>query len=174
MKNQKKTVTISAEAVELSHLRLNNPLNVVVGENTLIVVPERMTAIQAVNTIGALTEFASDLIDAVNAACGSCGDEMDEDGCPYEEIGCSGKCPYETVEGPGVFLSDEARRQMGIPLDAKLELYPDEGEGLVAAADYEHDITDVPDNLRALLAIAGVCLGRLDEKIMAEEIVYEA
>ena len=61
MKNQKELI-ISADAVELSHLPAGTPLTVSVGENTLVVTPGRMTAIQAVNTIGALTAFTTDLI----------------------------------------------------------------------------------------------------------------
>ena len=76
------------------------------------------------------------------------------------------------MTGPGVTLTDDARRDMGIPLDAKLELFPDEGEGLVRAADYEHDITDVPEGIRTMLVLNGVCLGRLDEVIMGEKEVW--
>ena len=171
MKNQKELI-ISADAVELSHLPTDAPLTVGVGENTLVVTPERMTAIQAVNTIAALTEFTSDLIDALKTACGSCGEQMEDEGCPYKD-GRMDKCPFETVTGPGVTLTDDARRDMGIPLDAKLELFPnDEGEGLVCAAEYEHDITDVPIEIRKMLAMAGVCLGRLDEVIMGEQEVW--
>ena len=171
MKNQKELI-ISAAAVELSHLPAGTPLTVSVGENTLVVTPGRMTAIQAVNTIGALTAFTTDLIDALKAACGSCADQMDAVGCPYEDGSGSDKCPFETVTGPGVALTDDARRDMGIPLDAKLELFPDDGEGLVCAAEYKHDITDVPEGIRTMLVLSGVCLGRLDEVIMGEQEVW--
>ena len=167
-----KDLIISADAVELSHLPSDSPLTVSIGENTLVVTPQCMTAIQAVNTIAALTEFTSDLIDALKTACGSCGEQMEDEGCPYEEVCGQGECPYATVTGPGVALTDDARRTMGIPLDAKLELFPDEGEGLVCAADYEHDITDVPEGIRTMLVLNGVCLGRLDEVIMAEKEVW--
>ena len=170
MKNQKELI-IAAEAIELSHLQADSPITVSIGENTLVVTPQCMTAIQAVNTIAALTEFTSDLIDALKTACGSCGEQMEDEGCPYED-GNPDKCPFETVTGPGVTLTDDARRDMGIPLDAKLELFPDEGEGLVCAAEYEHDITDVPIDVRAVLSASGVCLGRLDEVIMAEKEVW--
>ena len=54
-------------------------------------------------------------------------------------------------------------RGMGIAPDAKVDCFVDEGELVVTAADYEHDITDVPENIRLMLSIAGVCPGRLDE-----------
>ena len=58
MKNQKELI-ISADTVELSHLPSDSPLTVSIGENTLVVTPQRMTAIQAANTITALTAFTS-------------------------------------------------------------------------------------------------------------------
>ena len=170
MKNQKELI-IAAEAIELSHLQADSPITVSIGENTLVVTPQSMTAIQVANTITALTAFTSDLIDALKTACGSCGEQMEDEGCPYEDSRMD-NCPFETVTGPGVTLTDDARRDMGIPLDAKLELFPDEGEGLVCAADYEHDITDVPEGIRTMLVLNGVCLGRLDEVIMGEKEVW--
>ena len=67
------------------------------------------------------------------------------------------------------YLLEEA----GIPTDAKLEAFPDdEGAIVVAAADVQQDITDVPPGIVAILAKSGVCLAELDELIMLEEIVY--
>lgn len=171
MKNQKELV-ITADAVQMCHFQPDCQLIVGTGENTLLVMPDHMTAIQAVNAIGALTEFTADLINAIKDACGTCADQMEAEGCPYEDTCGQEECPFETVTGPGVTLTDKARREMGIPLDAKLELFPDEGEGLVCAAEYEHDITDVPIGVRAVLAASGVCLGRLDEVIMGEKEVW--
>lgn len=167
-----KDLIISGDAVELSHIPSDSPVCVHIGENTLVVIPEKLTAIQAVNTITTLTDITSVLMDALKDACGSCADQMEAEGCPYEDGSGSDKCPFETVRGPGVTLTDDARKQMGIPLDAKLELFPDEGEGLVCAAEYEHDITDVPEGIRTMLVLSGVCLGRLDEVIMGEKEVW--
>ena len=61
---------------------------------------------------------------------------------------------------------------MGIPLDAKLEFFPDESEGLVCAADYRHDITDVPEEIMPLLNMACLCTGKLDELIRNEQEVW--
>ena len=82
------------------------------------------------------------------------------------------ECPYEDMDRPDVELSNAVRREMGIPLDAKLQIFPDEGEALVCAADYKHDITDVPENVRPLLEMAGICAGKLDELIRNEQEVW--
>lgn len=78
------------------------------------------------------------------------------------------------MKGHGVTVDDAAREEAGIPLDAKLAVFVDEGEMLVTAADYEHDITDVPAIVRKALALAGVCPGHLDDLITSEEIIHEA
>ena len=162
----KKELVIPADAVELSHLRPDEPVCVHIGENTLVIVPQSMTAMEAVNTVHALDWLITKLLDSLKDACGTCGDQMQGDGCP---AGCQGpvysqcKCPYNDVHGPQVTLSDSVRREMGIAPDAKVDCFVDEGELVVTAADYDHDITDVPEGVRTLLSIAGVCSGRLDE-----------
>jgi hypothetical protein len=173
LKNQKELI-ISASAVELSHLDTSKPICVHIGENTLVAVPSTMTAMEAVNTINVLTGIVTPLLDAIKDACGTCGEQRDEGGgsCPFWDNCEPGRCPFEGVTGPQVELSDNARKLMGIPLDAKLELLPDKGEGLVCAADYKHDLTDVPEQMRTLFAIHGVCPGQLDELLMAEAEVW--
>ena len=172
MKSQK-NIIIHAQALELSHLRPDDSLSLCAGENTLVVVPERMTALQAAHTIAVLTEFTSELLDAVKDACGTCGEQREAEGeCPYTDFCEADKCPYEGATGPEVELSDAARKQMGIPLGAKLQLLPDEGKGLVVPADYKHDLTDVPEEVRALLDLLGVCPGELDDLIRNEEEIW--
>ena len=172
MKN-KNDLTINRQALELCHFDPSKKLTQLIGENTLVLLPERMTALEAVNTISVLTAFATDLIKILRKACGTCEDRTEhEAGCPFGTVFGPGKCPYEDMDGPEVELSDAARRELGIPLDAKLQLFPDEGEGLVCAADYRHDITDVPESIRPLLSMAGICPGKLDELIMDEEEIW--
>ena len=139
-----------------------------------MVLPERMTALEAVNTVNMLTAFTTELIELLRDACGSCEEQMEqEEGCcPFGGVCDPDECPYEDMDGPEVELSDAARRAMGIPLDVKLEFFPDEGEGLVCAADYKHDITDVPEDILPLLAMSGICPGKLDELIMDEKEVW--
>ena len=166
MKNQNNFI-IPPEALELAHLPMDSPLSLSIGENTLVARPERMTALQALNTINVLTEITVDLINAIQSACAD-----REEGCPFGDVCDPDKCPYEDMVEPEVELSASARRKLGIAPDAKLELLPDEGEGLVVAADYDHDITDVPENILPLLAMAGVCPGKLDELIMNDAEVW--
>ena len=43
----------------------------------------------------------------------------------------------------------------------------------MAQADYRHDLTDVPEWELSVLSMMGVCLGSLEERLMAEDVVYE-
>ena len=170
----KNNLVIDRQTLELCHFNPGKQLTQLIGENTLVVLPKRMTALEAVNTVAELTNFTISLIKILRNTCGACGEHREQkDGCCPFSDGCDpDECPYDNVDGPDVVLSDTARRAMGIPLDAKLQLLPDEGEGLVCAADYKHDITDVPEDIRPLLAMAGICTGKLDELIMNEEEVW--
>lgn len=165
MKDQKNLI-VPSHALELCHFDLSRPLSLNVGENTLVAVPEHMTAMEAVNTIGVLTEFTTELITALKDACGTCAEHMKQGGCPFGGLGGPEECPYKDMDGPEVELSDAAREKLGIAPDAKLTLYPDVGEGLVTTADYDHDITDVPESIQFLLTMAGVCPGKLDWLLM--------
>ena len=42
----------------------------------------------------------------------------------------------------------------------------------VTQADYRYDLTDVPQRLLASLAVMHMCMGSLEERLMAEDIVY--
>ena len=52
--NKKNTILIPAEAVEQSRFQPGEHIAVHVGENTLVVIPEKLTALQAVNAIALL------------------------------------------------------------------------------------------------------------------------
>ena len=174
MKN-KNSLVISAEAVELSHLRPDEPVCIHVGETTIVAVPQNMTAMEAVNTLNVLDGIVSELLEFLREACGDCEDQAEGDGCPAgceTPMDCHGECPYEDIHGPQVTLSDSVRREMGIAPDAKVDCFVDEGELVVTAADHEHDITDVPENIRLMLSIAGVCPGVLDMLLKDGEEVW--
>ena len=171
---QQTEIVIPAEAVEHSHIQPGEHIAIHVGENTLVVVPEKLTALQAANAIAHLTGVGSDLLSIVKNACGTCEERRKQGLCPSGHLEDPERCPLKSMNGHGVTVDDAAREAAGIPLDAKLEVFVDEGEMLVTAADYEHDITDVPPIVRKALALAGICPGHLDNLITSEEIIYEA
>lgn len=187
MKNQNH-FNIPPQALELAHLPTNSPLSLTIGDNTLVVRPERMTALQALNTIGTLTELTTELIESIQNACGTCEDR--EDGCPFVDTSSISFAPLQaaglTHSAVSPLPAKPEGRLCGGPMRAQHSgshgerrgkgaqwempegcfpwsgLCPDE----VCAADYKHDITDVPENVLPLLSMCGVCPGKLDELIM--------
>lgn len=176
--NKQNTIIIPADVVEQSRIQPGENIAVHIGENTLVVLPEKLTALQAVNAIALLADVGSGLVSIVKDACGTCDCRRQEGKCFIEELDDPGQCPLRSMTGPGVTITDDIREEAGIPLDAKLEVFVDnngeEGVVMIAAADYKHDITDVPPAAREVLALAGVCPGQLDQLLMSEEIIHEA
>ena len=173
--NNKNDLIIDHQALKLCGLDPSGKLTDLIGKNTLVVLPERMTALEAVNTVAVLADFTTELIEKLLAACGSCKEQMEQDeecGCPYGNACDPDECPYESMDGPEVELSDNIREEMGISPDAKLSYFVDEGELVVTVADHKHDITDVPENVRPLLEMTGICAGKLDELIRNEQEVW--
>ena len=175
-KNQMPQIGLPADACEQSGFTDKDTLELHAGQNALVFMKDKMTALEVANAIQSLSALAADLTVVLASACGLCDNcgEGCADDCP---AGCVSACSLchdlldesQTVRIPG-YLLEEA----GIPADAKLEAYTDEdsGEITVVEADIQQDITDVPPGILAVLAQSGVCLAELDELIMLEEIVY--
>ena len=67
---QQTEIVIPAEAVEHSHIQPGEHIAIHVGENTLVVVPEKLTALQAANAIAHLTGANVFYVDALSIAAG--------------------------------------------------------------------------------------------------------
>ena len=175
-KNQMPQIGLPADACERSGFTEKDTLELHAGQNALVFLKDKMTALEVANAIQSLSSLASDLTVVLAAACGLCDNcgEGCADDCP---AGCVSACSLchdlldesQTVRIPG-YLLEEA----GIPADAKLEAYTDEdsGEITVVEADIQQDITDVPPGILAVLAQSGVCLAELDELIMLDSVIY--
>ena len=175
-KNQMPQIGLPADACERSGFTDKDTLELHAGQNALVFMKDKMTALEVANAIQSLSALASDLTVVLASACGLCDNcgEGCADDCP---AGCVSACSLchdlldesQTVRIPG-YLLEEA----GIPADAKLEAYTDEdsGEITVVEADIQQDITDVPPGILAVLAQSGVCLAELDELIMLDSIIY--
>jgi len=175
-KNQMPQIGLPADACERSGFTDKDTLELHAGQNALVFMKDKMTALEVANAIQSLSALAADLTVVLASACGLCDNcgEGCADDCP---AGCVSACSLchdlldesQTVRIPG-YLLEEA----GIPADAKLEAYTDEdsGEITVVEDDIQQDITDVPPGILAVLAQSGVCLAELDELIMLDSIIY--
>ena len=90
-----------------------------------------------------------------------------------ENCGEDGECPA-LPERTQTIVPEALREEVGIPANAKLCAWPGNEPGTVTVgqADYRHDLTDVPEWELSVLAMMGVCMGSLEEQLMAEDVVY--
>ena len=196
MKNKKNQsdLTLPEGTCEVCGFTSKDSLELHSSEGILIILKDRMTAIELVRIIETLSEAASELTVTLARACGICNKCGDKNPGPCENCDGNEVCaflngckdgPTEWVancslcqdllnDSQDVRIPDYVLEDAGIPKDAKLEAYADEdsGEITVTKAEDRWDITDVPPGLLMVLAQSGVCLAELDELIMLEEIVY--
>lgn len=126
--------------------------------DTIVIVKGQMTAMELVNAIAGLIEFASELTDVLSETCTGCDSAAD--------------CPFTSVEE--ITLPNELLEEAGIPLDAKLSAYTDEENGsiLIEEAEYSYDLKDVPPSLLDSFKEFGFCLEKLKEHLQTEDIIY--
>lgn len=196
MKSKKKRpdLALPKNACDVCGFTSKDTLELHAAENTLIILKDRMTAMELIRAIEVLNETASELTVALAMACGicnNCGDKNPEpcescdgskvcaflNGCkdgPVEWVANCSLCQDLLDDSQDVRIPDYVLEDAGIPKDAKLEAYADEdsGEITVTEAEDRWDITDVPPGLLMVLAQSGVCLAELDELIMLEETIY--
>ncbi len=126
-------------------------------KNGLVLLKSEMTAIEVVETLQGLKEVVEELY--ITLA-----------GTPsiYQ---C---CDCQTEDAVSIRLPEFILEDAGIPKDAKLCAYTDEGSGevTVVEAEYKHDLSDVPKDILQILKEMGVCMAGLNNRLMSEEIIY--
>lgn len=175
-KNQMPQIGLPADACERSGFTEKDTLELHAGQNALVFLKDKMTALEVANAIQSLSALAADLTVVLATACGLCDNcgEGSEDGCPAGWVSACSLCHDLLDESQTVSIPCYLLEEAGIPADAKLEAYTDEdsGEITVTEADIQQDITDMPPGILAVLAQSGVCLAELDELIMQDSVIY--
>lgn len=158
---QKKLV-IPNVVMELSEFERGGMVEICALPDAVVVLKREMTAMELIRAVDSLQRLAMELNRHLAGVCGPCEDCRGDGDCPAE--------PAHTRTA----IPDEVRKDIRIPANAKLCAWPGEQEGTVtvAQADYRYDLTDVPEWELSTLAMLGVCLGNLEEKLMAEDTVY--
>ncbi len=172
-------IMLPERACELCGFSGEDKLALHAGEDSLVILKEKMTAIELVHVISMLSEMASDMTVALAKACGLCnncgdkGDEVSKNG-PVEWVKRCSLCRDLLDDSQTIQIPDYLLEEAGISASAKLEAYADRdsGEITVTEAENQYDISDVPPGILSVLSQSGVCLAELDELIMLEEIVY--
>lgn len=158
----KKKLVIPNVVMELSEFERGGMVEICALPDAVVVLKREMTAMELIRAVDSLQRLAMELNRHLAGVCGPCEDCSGDGDCPAE--------PTHTRTA----IPDEVRKDVRIPANAKLCAWPGEQEGTVtvAQADYRYDLTDVPEWELSTLAMMGVCLGELEERLMAEDIVY--
>ena len=156
-----KGTLIPSSALTLAGLAGREELEMHTPQGAVILIRKQMTAAEMAETIDSLGVMASQLISHLLEVCGTC------DGC--WEDGC---CPFG--EDSYAELPDLLKQEAGIPQDAKLcaSINEEEHTVTISQARFIHDLRDVSPALLTALRDSGVCLGELEERLMAEDIIY--
>lgn len=160
----KKKLVIPNAVLELSGLEKGEPVEIRAADDAVIILRKKMTAMELIRAVDSLQRLTGELNQHLAQVCGPCEDCSEDGECPA--------LPERTQ----TVLPEELRKEAGIPDDAKLCSWPGEEPGTVVSgqADYRYDLTDVPEWELSALAMMGVCLGNLEERLMEEDVVYEA
>ena len=144
----KKKLVIPNVVLELSEFERGGMVEICALPDAVVVLKREMTAMELIRAVDSLQRLAVELNQHLAEACGPCEDCSEDGECPA--------LPERTQTG------------------AKLCSWPGEEPGTVTVgqADYRYDLTDVPEWELSTLAMMGVCLGELDEKLMSEDVVY--
>lgn len=154
----KKGLRIRREIVDASGFLGNEALAVHGEEYAIVILKEKMTAMELVKTIQSLKDLASGLLIYLAQVCGSC--EHCEGGCPYAHIDAEPRRPEEAL-----------LEQAGIPKGAKLNVIAEDGAVIFEAAE-DYDLRDVSPVMRELFRQNNICLDTLDELLEEGEIIY--
>jgi len=154
---EKKGLIIRREILDASGFGDDGALAVHAGENAVVLMKEEMTAMELVRTFQSLHGLTAGLLIHLTKVCDPC--EHCEGGCP-----CAGgdEC---------VRLSDGLLEDAGIPKDAKLDAFAEDGVVIVREAE-GFDLRDVPPEIQDLFLKAGICLDSLDELLAKGDVVY--
>ena len=158
----KKKLVIPNVVLELSEFERGGMVEICALPDAVVVLKREMTAMELIRAVDSLQRLAVELNQHLAEACGPCEDCSEDGECPA--------LPERTQ----TIVPEAVREEVGIPANAKLCAWPgnEPGTVTVAQADYRYDLTDVPEWELSTLAMMGVCLGELEERLMAEDIVY--
>ena len=156
-------IKIPHAATKIAKMEIDSSTDLFVSDGAMILLKRKMTAMDLIRTSQYLHEVASDLIVHLALACGTCEDC--EECCPCDE------CEWDEE----VFIPDYLREEAGIPGSSKLSVCVDEGNGaiIISAAEYEHDLSDVPELVIEMLVNSGTAICALEEHLIKGDIVYD-
>ena len=163
-----KATTIPPVAMKLSGIPDNAKLELTTLDGAVILTKSKMTTMEYVKLLTALTAHVGQILLSLRDTCGHC-DECDEGGCVYSNLSIEELCR------PSVTVPDWAREEADIAPDAKLDCHVDEGSGVITVCEtfYDHDLSDIPAELLEALRKSGCCLSVLEDMLMDDDVIYD-
>ncbi len=128
-------------------------------DGAILAMKANMTVMELIKLAEGLKNLSKELILHLAETCGRCDD------CSY----CERYEDYDEIIVPD-YLLEEA----GIPINAKLCACTEEdsGEITIIQADYDYDISDIPQFVIDIFEESGLCIRELEERLIMEDIVY--
>lgn len=163
-----KGLLLPVTAARLAGFRAGDKVEYHTLKGAMVVLKGQMTAMELLTAARSLHDLSVELNTHLAQVCGQC------DGCGADAENGGEGCPLADLEDAGVDLPDYLREEAGIPQGAKLCAAVDEEEHTVAifAADYDHDLRDLPPETLNMFLAANVCLGELEERLIVGDTVY--
>lgn len=157
IKREGKTV-VPASALELSGIADAENLAMMPLLGCVLLTKEQLTTYELVQLMDALSSYVSAMLLTLAEGCGECEDEYKD--VPLDEL----------MQEFDLSVPEWALETAGIPKDAKLECWADRenGEIVLAKADFTHNVTDVPLPILQFFADYGYSLHELNERLIAE------
>lgn len=159
--NIKSGLNIPRDVLKESGMDRGN-VNCISASGLVVLVPEKLNALETLRTAELLRTIGMDMLDAVEAHCAPC-------------VNCAEKCPYSGEDLGRIRVPDDILEKAGIPKGAKLcaEVDKEDNSIRVMERDCGSDITDVPRPILELIRRDGTCLNLLDLLIQLGEVVYD-
>lgn len=158
-------IKISRVNAKIAKMEGARYVNSFVAEGAVLLLKQKMPAMELINVSQFLREIASELVTNLAMACGPCE--------PCD--GCEDHCPFDDLDDEAITLPGYLREEAGIPENAKLCACVDEKNGavIISATEHEHDLSDVPEFIIDVMVNCGVCFGSLEEHLIKGDIVYD-
>ena len=161
MKEEKKNTVLPAELFETADI-YGQTCNVSVGEGSIIILNQKMTALETIKAIEHLSNVTISMLISIRKACYQCNN-------------CEEWCSLRDEHNEYLNLPKRIRKQLEIPDDVKIDPWRNEWGDLILSTyrDSSPSLRDVPDDLFELLKQTGICFSDLEDVLRGERIIYD-
>lgn len=159
--SKKQMVTLPVEPFEVSGT-LDHSCNISVGDGVIVVMKEKMTALETLNAFKHLSGIENAMLESIRAICGECSH-------------CGDCCVYGGENLGSFDITSEMSRLLGFPegTTVRATLSGEDDHIILTEADSAPNIHDVPRDTLELMKELRICCADLDELIQSEIPIYD-